>query len=190
VEEKLSGRSFQSKIIDANNAAFAAQEERTELIEKVRQLEKQVGDLTAWQVEKQRYELIEASEGAFTYVLKADRQSGEPIHWLCANCYQNNKKSILQLAERNVGQGGRMNRWNCPTCRASILVQWGIFPVRRDPDRLRYYTTELDRFVRQNQCPSSGSATATTIKFRSLSSLDCKWRDRPHPHGRLRCGFS
>jgi hypothetical protein len=124
---------FQTKIIDANNAAFAAQEERTELLEKLRQLAKQVGDLTAWQAEKQRYELLEVSGGAFTYVLKPDRQSGEPIHWLCASCYQNNKKSILQLAERNVMQGGRMNIWKCPTCDASVLVQWEIGPARRDP---------------------------------------------------------
>jgi hypothetical protein len=122
---------FQSKIIDANNAAFAAQEERTELIEKVRQLEKQVADLTAWETEKQRYELIEVSEGAFTYVLKTERRGGEPIHWLCASCYQNNKKSILQLAERNVGHGGQMHLWKCPSCRASILVQWEILPGHR-----------------------------------------------------------
>jgi hypothetical protein len=27
-------------------------------------------------------------------------------------------------------------------------------------------------------------------KFTEGHELDRKWRDRPHPHGRLRCGFS
>ena len=48
---------FQGKLIDANNAAFAAQDERTALLERIRDLEKQVTDLKAWDTEKQCYEL-------------------------------------------------------------------------------------------------------------------------------------
>ena len=71
--------------------------------------------------------------------------------------------------------------------------------------------------VPSSACHSTGSATATTIKSQSSSSLpiplfmqgyglrldgldegefteghelDRRWRVRPHPHGRLRCGFS
>src|SRR5256885_16097767 len=87
---------FQSKIIDANNASFAAQDERASLLERIRDLEKQVADFKAWEAEKQKYELKEVWPGATTYVLKEDAKGAEPIHWLCANCYQFTKKRILQ----------------------------------------------------------------------------------------------
>ncbi len=77
---------FQSKIIDANNASFAAQDERASLLERIRDLEKQVADFKAWEAEKQKYELKEVWPGATTYVLKEDAKGAEPIHWLCANC--------------------------------------------------------------------------------------------------------
>jgi hypothetical protein len=48
---------FQSKIIDANSAAFAAQEERATLLGRIRELEEQMAELEAWEAEKQRYEL-------------------------------------------------------------------------------------------------------------------------------------
>src|SRR5438045_1906145 len=79
---------FQSKIIDANNAAFAAQEERSALLEKIRELEQEVANFEAWETEKQRYDLKEVWPGAFTYVLKSDASGADPVHWICTNCYQ------------------------------------------------------------------------------------------------------
>ena len=44
---------FQSKVIDANNAVWRIQEERTALLERIRELEKQVAQFEAWESEKQ-----------------------------------------------------------------------------------------------------------------------------------------
>src|ERR1700730_14432489 len=119
---------FQSEIIDANNAAFAAQEERSALLEKVRDLEKQVADFKAWEAEKQRYKMEQVWPGATTYVLKSETQGTETIHWLCARCYQEGKKSILQLGTRVGDEVGRLKGWECPSCKTNIFVRSDIRP--------------------------------------------------------------
>ena len=61
---------FQSKLIDANNSVFAAQDKRSALLEKIRQLEQEIADFTSWQVEKEKYELQnlgDPSYGVFAY---------------------------------------------------------------------------------------------------------------------------
>ena len=118
---------FQSKIIDANNAAFAAQEERSALLEKVRDLEKQVAEFKAWDAEKQRYKMEEVWPGATTYVLKSETQGTETIHWLCARCYQEGKKSILQLGTKE-GSSVQLKGWECPSCKTNIFVRYDIRP--------------------------------------------------------------
>jgi hypothetical protein len=69
---------FQSKIIDANNAAFAAQDERASLLEQIRDLKEEVAKLVAWETEKKRYELKAVSSGALAYVLKENAEPAEP----------------------------------------------------------------------------------------------------------------
>jgi hypothetical protein len=109
---------FQAKIIEANNSAFAAQEERSALLQKISDLEKQVAKLEAWETEKQRYELQELPPGVFVRVLKPSMAAGEPIHRLCAKCYEDGKKSILQSAGRVHGQ----ETLNCHGCDARMVV--------------------------------------------------------------------
>jgi predicted nuclease with TOPRIM domain len=74
---------FQGKIIDAQNALSALQEERTTLIETIREREEEIARLKAWEAEKQKYELQDVGHGAFAYVRKTDAEPAEPPHWLC-----------------------------------------------------------------------------------------------------------
>lgn len=104
---------FQSKILEANEAAFAAQQERSSLLEEIGKLEAQVAGFEAWEAEKKRYELQDFGGGTFAYVLKADMANGEAIHRLCANCYQKNEKSILQCRGNN---GSAQQMCSCPNC--------------------------------------------------------------------------
>src|SRR5260370_38734171 len=69
-QEKL--LEFQSKLIDANNAAFTAQDERSSMLDRIRELEKEVADLKAWEAEKERYELQRLEPGELIYRLKSD----------------------------------------------------------------------------------------------------------------------
>lgn len=93
---------LQGLILAAQSDAFEANVAQAALLERVRELEKQVADLEAWEAEKQRYELKEVAPGAFAYALKADEQRAEPTHWICAGCYEHRRKSILQRSGLDV----------------------------------------------------------------------------------------
>lgn len=91
---------LQAKILEAQGNAFAANDERTALIHRVGELEREVGRLESWEGERQRYELKEIGPGAFAYVPKESMRGTEPVHWLCANCFQKGTRRFLQ-AHRN-----------------------------------------------------------------------------------------
>lgn len=93
---------FQSKIIDANNAAFAAQDERSTLLERVNVLEKKISEFEAWEAERKRYQLEQFEPGVSVYVLKEEMAAGDPIHHACPNCFANRKPRILQATDRVV----------------------------------------------------------------------------------------
>ena len=107
---------FQSKLIDANNAAFAAQEERFAILERIRSLEKEIADLKEWETEKKNYELQAVATGAFARVLKKEMQSAEPIHWICTQCYDDGKRSVLQRSPHDPAT------YRCNRCQNLITV--------------------------------------------------------------------
>jgi hypothetical protein len=109
---------FQAKIIEANNSAFAAHDERAALLQKISDLEKQVAKLEAWEAEKQRYQLQELPPGVFVRMLKPTMAGSEPIHRLCAKCYEDGTKSLLQSAGTVHGQ----ETLNCHRCGARMVV--------------------------------------------------------------------
>lgn len=49
---------------------------------------------------KIRYSLCEISHGIYVYALNDDVANGEPPHWLCQVCFDNNVKSILSYNEK------------------------------------------------------------------------------------------
>ncbi len=115
---------FQSKLLDANRSAFAAQDERTALLERIGELEKKVASFETWEAEKQRYELKQLASGSFAYVLKPNAQPPEPSHQICATCYQSRKKSILQRVPNNsarmaLGMGAS---YQCPVCDTEVGI--------------------------------------------------------------------
>src|ERR1700730_3556879 len=111
---------FQSKLIDANDSAFAAQDERSTMLQRIGELEKEVTNLKAWETEKQRYELKNLGFGAFARVIKPEMQGVEPDHCICANCYERGNKSFLQLTPR-IEMGSHV--WACSVCNTSIIVR-------------------------------------------------------------------
>ena len=115
---------FQSKLLDANRSAFAAQDERAVLLERIRALEEKVASFEAWETEKKRYELKEFGQGAFAYALKPEAQGAEPPHQICATCYQSRKKSILQIVPSNHARTtlGIRPIYRCPVCKADVAI--------------------------------------------------------------------
>ena len=94
---------LQREIFAAQSCALTTQQDQFTLLDRVRNLEKENAELKAWDAETEKYQLTDVrknagfgQEGAFAYRLKAMGPSGEPIHFLCAKCFQDREKSILQ----------------------------------------------------------------------------------------------
>lgn len=112
---------FNSAIIDAQTKIFLVNEERSTLIERIRDLEKEVARLEAWEAQKQRYEMRALCRGgaAFAYALKADAAGPEPFHCICATCYEQGKRSVLQFS-RTVLVGANEQVLKCPVCETEV----------------------------------------------------------------------
>jgi rubrerythrin len=108
---------IQPKIIDAYDAAIRAQIDRSALLEQIRELEKQVAGFEAWEAEKQRYELVKLHAGALAFRVKESMRGAEPEHYICASCYQEGKKSILQGFTDYLNE----NSLTCPRCKTKTV---------------------------------------------------------------------
>lgn len=112
---------LQQIILAAQSSAFSAQSEQFSLIERIRDLEKELADIKAWETEKQRYKLVEPWTGSVAYALKKSMSNSEPPHYICTKCYEDGRKSILN-------QTTEEKRWTvymCPVCKSKIPTGYG-----------------------------------------------------------------
>lgn len=109
---------LQARMIDAQAIASKFYDERSAFTKRISDLEDEVNNLRAWDAEKEEYELKEISPGSFAYIHKEHMRSGTASVYLCANCYENRKKSILQVEQRGV-TGDRLV---CHACKSCILI--------------------------------------------------------------------
>jgi hypothetical protein len=118
------------KILTAQTALADAQMEQASLIQTIRDREEEIARLIAWDAQKQRYELkdISMGSGSFAYMIKPDAQGGEPLHCLCAYCYERGQKRIMQFTPRIAGP---RRIWSCPECKNDIIM--GSWPPRGYP---------------------------------------------------------
>lgn len=99
----------QTQALSVNAIAQKLQEEKYELTKKVMEFEK-------WAETEAQYELKEFAPGVFVYAYKKGDNLKEPMHWLCPNCWQEKKKSILQRNYHDAETGA----YNCHKCKAEI----------------------------------------------------------------------
>jgi DNA repair exonuclease SbcCD ATPase subunit len=112
---------LQQAILEAQNGIFAANNERSALIQRVRELEEEVTDLEAWEAEKKRYELKATGSGGLAYSIKPEAQGTEPPHKICARCYEHGKKSILQIKSGDHALVRlTKSKYECPECNTEI----------------------------------------------------------------------
>ena len=115
---------LQAVILSAQGAALAANANQFTLLERVRELEKEIADMKAWDTEKQKYHLKEISPGVLAYVLKADAEPTSPGHWLCTTCYEQRRKSILQYIGEPKAGARIESVFGCNACKSQVLVFW------------------------------------------------------------------
>ena len=119
---------LQQSLLTAQQALFSAQQKASADNERARDLEQEIVRLRDWSAEKQNYVLVGIQGGASAYMLKPAMQEGQPPHWLCTNCYQNGKPSILQPQTKKATTGMPSVDWTCPVCRAVMAADWRTRP--------------------------------------------------------------
>lgn len=109
---------LQSAILSAQSSALAAQGEQSSLVQRIRDLEEEITNVKAWETQKQRYKLASPFDGSMTYALQKSMSDGEPPHYICTNCYQAGKRSILQNRRTP-----HFTVFTCPICKADAPTQ-------------------------------------------------------------------
>jgi hypothetical protein len=90
------------EIMTAQSCALAVQAEQFDLAQSKRNLEEEILRLKAWNTERYRYQLQSVGPGANAYVVKHTMRGSEPVHWICADCFQNGKKRFLNESHSDV----------------------------------------------------------------------------------------
>lgn len=102
---------LQSAILDAQTSALAAQSDQFTMMQRLRELEEEVRQVRAWEETKQRYKLITPWPGCHVYALKAVHMNNDPPHWICPQCYEDGKKSLLLNSVSEF-----LDTISCPRC--------------------------------------------------------------------------
>lgn len=108
---------LQSTIMEFQTLALAIKAENHALLDAKRDLEEQIRRMEEWGREEARYHLCELAPGVFAYALNPEAGTAEPAHLLCANCYQQRLKSILQRKPATLAGTPHV----CHRCHAEIL---------------------------------------------------------------------
>lgn len=98
--------------------AIALQEKHSALINEKDELAKKLMEFEHWKQTESEYELKEVVPDKFVYSYKNSQQSTIPMHWLCPNCWNDRKKSILQKIRQTEREAGYI----CHRCNFDILV--------------------------------------------------------------------
>lgn len=117
------------KILAAQGDLFAANATHAALIEEVGELKERLLRMENWDAQKKRYRLVAVSAGTAAYALKKSMSDGEPPHYLCTNCYENGKRSILNAGHSMRALGGYTVVLICtvPTCK--VIIDTGALSI-------------------------------------------------------------
>lgn len=111
---------FQKAIIQLQSLIATVQADNAALVRQKGDLEKQLESMKAWETEKQRYVLARPYHGVTVYALKKSMSNGQAAHYICANCYQDGRPSILQTSQTKEGMWAVICQR--PACKASALT--------------------------------------------------------------------
>ena len=148
-----------SQILAAQESALNAKAREATLIAEIHDLKEQIAQLKQWDADKQAYELCAVGTGAFAYACKPDAKPSEPPHWLCAKCFNEQRKSLLQYAGRTNGRHDSV--YACGTCGDKVQTPWSNTPEKLAEEQINEIATTVP-------CPYCGKQT------RLLS-------EKPHP---------
>jgi hypothetical protein len=107
------------EIMSVQACALVIQSAQADLLQSKRDLEEEIAKLKAWTTEKYRYELQSLGTGAVAYVVKDTMRGNEPIHWICADCFQSGKKRFLNESHYDL----HFVYYKCQECSGKIRIR-------------------------------------------------------------------
>jgi HAMP domain-containing protein len=108
------------KILSAQQDLFTANAAHAVKIDEVRELKEQIARMENWDAQKKRY------AGSFAYALQRSMSDGEPPHYLCTNCYESSKGSIMQGALKHPPGIGMRACFECPVCETEAIIGYRL----------------------------------------------------------------
>ncbi len=117
-----------SVLLQLQQQLMVANMEQMELISRMQTLEAELKEAQAQLLDAERYQPHQFSTGAVAYVAK-ERVDGQPILYLCSNCFERHLKVTLQVTPGNQNVQGM----KCPRCETAITTKapgWMFTPVQ------------------------------------------------------------
>lgn len=104
-------------LIAIQSDALAVQEKHQKILEEKYELTKKLTEFEKWSETEKQYELKDLGGNVFVYAYKKFENSAKPMHYLCTNCYNAKKKSILQC----LGTYSTGTEYICHACNSKII---------------------------------------------------------------------
>lgn len=111
-------------VLDMQQQLLTAQSRESNLLSRCRALEEEIAHARDWQAETTRY-VLRSLDGGVVRQLKASQASENSPHWLCANCFEEQRKSFLQKDPKIVDD---RHVWKCPRCSTAVMVDQDVAP--------------------------------------------------------------
>jgi len=108
-----------SAIISLQKDLLSMQSDYSVLLKSKSDLEEELKKFNTWSKTESQYKLEEVSGGTFVRSPINLNESKEPMHWLCTHCWEDQKKSILQIT----WHGESSTKYSCPRCKNDIDVE-------------------------------------------------------------------
>lgn len=115
---------LQQIILSAQESALRANTDQFELMNELKVLREQLESVNKWMDERNRYVLHKsnATSGGVVYaLLKSEAKVGEPAHFLCPECYELGRKSILM---NSGNERAGFTKWVCNKCKLEIPTSY------------------------------------------------------------------
>jgi hypothetical protein len=109
---------IQRALLEAQSAAFDDREKLASQNKRIAELEAELSQVHSWEADKARYKLTETATGVLVYALKPECVGDEPDHRLCVRCYNEGRKSVLQVRQRHSGG----ESVECQHCEAKMTL--------------------------------------------------------------------
>ena len=114
---------FQKGLIPLLSDLASKQAEVAALRISENELKAEIVRLKNWEAEKPQYRLVAFSTGMFARIHESNAEPLQMAHKLCATCFDNGKKSLLQMQSGLERKRGLF----CPSCKTTLWLYHNAF---------------------------------------------------------------